>query len=69
MNKQHGGKRSGAGRKPLPLIERRVKRSVSLSLTAVEAVEERRLPGEEFSTTLDRILNALPQPATPPDQG
>jgi hypothetical protein len=60
-----GGKRDGAGRKALPLIERKVKRSVTLSLTAIEAVNERMRPGEEFSTTLDRILNALPIMAPP----
>lgn len=56
----HGGKRGGAGRKSLPLIERKVKKSVTLSLIAIQAVEERRLNGEEFSTALDRILCALP---------
>lgn len=60
MSKSHGGKREGAGRPALPLSERKVKRSVSLSLTAIEAVEERREPNENFSATLDRILNALP---------
>lgn len=56
----HGGKRAGAGRPALPLAERKVKKSVTLSLTAIEAVEERRLLGEDFSTALDRILNTLP---------
>lgn len=66
---RHGGKRTGAGRPALPLAERKVKRSVTLSLTAEAAVEERRLPGEEFSTALDRILNALPVLAPPPAEG
>lgn len=57
---KHGGKRSGAGRKPLPLIDRKIKRSVSLSLTAIQAVEERRMADEDFSTALNRILIALP---------
>lgn len=57
---KHGGKRKGAGRKPLPLIERKVKKSVTLSLTAIQAIEERRQNREDFSTALDRILNALP---------
>ena len=60
-----GGKRDGAGRKALPLIDRKVKRSITLSLTAIEAVNERALPGEEFSTALDRILNALPLTVSP----
>ena len=55
-----GGKREGAGRKPLPLSARKLKKSVSLSLTAIGAVKERSQPGEDFSTTLDRILNTLP---------
>lgn len=60
-----GGKRSGAGRKALPLAERKVKKSVTLSLISIAAVEERCQPGEDFSTALDRILSALPvvQPA------
>lgn len=57
---KHGGKRAGAGRKPLPLIDRKIKRSVSLSLTAIQAVEERRMADEDFSTALNRILTALP---------
>ncbi len=57
---RHGGKRTGAGRKPLPLSELKVKKSVTLSLAAIQAVEERRQDNEEFSTALDRILNALP---------
>lgn len=60
-----GGKRAGAGRKPLPLAEVKVKRSVSLSLMAFDAVEVRALPGETFSATLDRILNALPSASAP----
>lgn len=55
-----GGKRKGAGRKPKPLIERKVKKSVTLSLIAIQAVEERRFDDEDFSTALDRILIALP---------
>lgn len=55
-----GGKREGAGRKPLPLIARKVKKSVTLSLIAIQAVEERRQANEDFSTALDRILSALP---------
>lgn len=58
--RKRGGKRPGAGRKPLPLAERKVKKSVTISLTAIQAVEERRLDREDFSTALDRILNALP---------
>lgn len=57
---KYGGKRAGAGRKPLPLIDRKVKIAVTLSLTAIAAVEERRAPNEPFSTALNRILNALP---------
>lgn len=56
----HGGKRAGAGRKALPLAERKVKKSVTLSLIAIQAVEERRESKEDFSTALDRILSALP---------
>lgn len=58
--RKRGGKREGSGRKPLPLIERKIKKSVTLSLTAIAAVEERRTNNEDFSTALDRILNALP---------
>lgn len=65
MPSNHGGRRAGAGRKALPLIERKVKRSVTLSLIAIEAVNERRHDGEDFSTALDRILTALPQDPEP----
>lgn len=65
---KHGGKREGAGRKVLPLAERKVKKSVTLSLIAIQAVEERRLDGEDFSTALDRILSALPVLALLPAQ-
>lgn len=57
---KHGGKRVGAGRKPLPLIDRKVRKTVSISLIAIAAVEERRATGENFSAALDRILIALP---------
>lgn len=57
---RHGGAGRGQGRKPLPLIERKVKISVTLSLIAVQEVEERREPNEPFSSALDRILCALP---------
>jgi hypothetical protein len=60
-----GGARKGSGPKPRPLAELRRAVSVTLSLTAIEAVRERALPGEPFSTTLDRILNALPSPSLP----
>lgn len=56
----HGGKREGAGRKPMPLELIKVKKSVTLSLAAIQAIEERQHEGEEFSTALDRILTALP---------
>lgn len=57
---KHGGKRKGAGRPPIPLAERKVRKSVTLSLTAIAAIEERRQNTEDFSTALDRILNTLP---------
>lgn len=71
MPGKHGGKREGAGRPALPLVERKVKKSVTLSLIAIEAVNERRLTNEDFSTALDRILTALPvisAPLPPPAQ-
>lgn len=55
---RRGGKRAGAGRPPL--IEVKQKLSVTLSVVAIAAVEERRQVGEPFSTALDRILSALP---------
>lgn len=61
-----GGRRDGAGRPTLPLIERKVKKSVTLSLVAIQAVNERQLPNEDFSTTLDRILSSLP--VLPPER-
>lgn len=57
---RHGGAGRGQGRKPLPLIDRKVKMSVTLSLVAIQAIEERREHNEPFSTALDRILCALP---------
>lgn len=60
MSTQHGGERKGAGRKATPLSERKVKKSITLSLAAIQAIEERRKPKEDFSTALDRILTALP---------
>lgn len=61
-----GGKRPGAGRPPLVAIKRRL--TVTLSLIAIEAVDERRAPDEPFSTALDRILSTLPV-LTPPPTG
>ncbi len=57
---KHGGAGRGQGRKPLPLELLKVKKSVTLSLVAIQAVEERRLDCEEFSAALDRILTSLP---------
>ncbi len=66
VESRHGGAGRGQGRKPLPLFKRKVKKSVTLSLIAIAAVEERRRDGEEFSTALDRILSGLPVLASPP---
>ena len=59
-DKQHGGTRKGAGRKPMPLELIKTKRSFTLSLIAIQALEEQRLPNESASAALDRILISLP---------
>lgn len=50
----HGGARAGAGRKPS--AERRIKRSVSLSVETDTAVLEAMQPGESYSQALERLV-------------
>ena len=50
----HGGARAGAGRKPS--AERRIKRSVSLSVATDTAVLEAMQPGESYSQALERLV-------------
>ena len=50
----HGGARSGAGRKPQPL--RRVKRAITLSVTADALVLAHQHAGEPYSQTVERLL-------------
>lgn len=57
----HGGTRSGAGRKPN--IDRKVKRSVSLSASADALVLRAMQPDETYSRTLDRLICGTMQPA------
>lgn len=58
---QHGGARAGAGRKPQPL--RRVKRAITLSVTADAVVLAHQQDGEPYSQALERLL--CQQGATP----
>lgn len=51
---RHGGARAGAGRKPS--AERKVKRSVTLSMEADAAVLAAMEPDESYSQAVDRLL-------------
>ena len=53
----HGGARAGAGRKPS--AERKVKRSVTLSLATDAAVLAAMQPNESYSEAVDRLLQAV----------
>ena len=53
----HGGARAGAGRKPS--AERKVKRSVTLSLATDAAVLAAMQPDESYSEAVDRLLQAV----------
>ena len=53
----HGGARAGAGRKPS--AERKVKRSVTLSLATDAAVLASMQPDESYSEAVDRLLQAV----------
>lgn len=57
----HGGARAGAGRKSK--MDRKVKRSVTLSTAADAIVQRARQADETYSQTLDRLLCATPRPA------
>jgi len=58
MNRpQHGGARSGAGRKPQPI--QRVKRAITLSVTADAIVLAHQQPGEPYSQTVERLLSQI----------
>jgi len=68
MNPQaHGGTRPGAGRKPQPL--RRVKRAITLSLTADALVLAHQQPGEPYSQTVERLLRQHRTPTAHPSVG
>ncbi len=53
----HGGARAGAGRKPS--AERKVKRSVTLSVATDAAVLAAMQPDESYSEAVDRLLQAV----------
>jgi hypothetical protein len=57
---QHGGARSGAGRKPQPT--QRVKRAITLSVTADAIVVANQHPGEPYSQTVERLLGQIHEP-------
>ena len=57
---QHGGARSGAGRKPQLL--QRVKRAITLSVSADAVVLANQQPGEPYSQTVERLLGQLHAP-------
>jgi hypothetical protein len=59
----HGGARAGAGRKPK--VDRKVKRSVSLSSVADALVLANMRPGETYSQVLDRMICAGAQQQEP----
>jgi hypothetical protein len=59
----HGGARPGAGRKPT--ADRKVKRSVTLSVVADAIVQAAMQADETYSQTLDRLLCATIRPAEP----
>jgi hypothetical protein len=59
----HGGTRPGAGRKPK--VDRKVKRSVTLSAVADTVVRAAMQADETYSQTLDRLLCATLRSAEP----
>lgn len=64
---QHGGTRRGAGRKPQP--HRRIKRAITLSVTADAMVLAHQHADEPYSQALERLLGqcaALSLPIPPP---
>ncbi len=63
----HGGARSGAGRKPQPL--RRIKRAITLSVTADALVLAHQHPGEPYSQTVERLLCQHGAPPSRPSAG
>lgn len=68
MNPQsHGGARSGAGRKPQPV--RRVKRAITLSVTADAVVLAHQQDGEPYSQTVERLLCQHGAPPALPSAG
>ncbi len=63
----HGGARAGAGRKPQPV--RRVKRTITLSVTADAVVLIHQQDGEPYSQTVDRLLCQHGAPPSLPSAG
>ena len=63
----HGGARSGAGRKPQPI--RRIKRAITLSVTADAVVLAHQHPGEPYSQTVERLLGQHGAPPSRPSAG
>jgi len=51
-----GGKRPGAGRKPVPADERRVLLSLRVAPATFEHIERARRDDEPLGRTLDRLL-------------
>ncbi len=60
---EHGGARLGAGRKPK--VDRKVKRSVTMSASADAIVLTAMQPDETYSQTLSRLICATIRPAEP----
>ena len=63
----HGGARSGAGRKPQPV--RRIKRAITLSVTADAVVLAHQHPGEPYSQTVERLFCQHGAPPSRPSAG
>lgn len=56
--KKRGGKREGAGRKPLPASERKIQKTVILAPETVAQLEADTRPEESLGQTIDRMVAA-----------
>lgn len=54
--KEHGGKREGAGRKPLPDDQKRVQITAIVSPHTLAALTKMKAKGEGWGTVIDRII-------------
>ncbi|MDF2434890.1 MAG: hypothetical protein JWP44_4521 [Mucilaginibacter sp.] len=56
--KQHGGRRDGAGRKPMPAEQRKVHISAKIDPATAAAIKAERRPDEPLGAAIDRLIAA-----------